>query len=120
MPSATQFQSWHERDVLDSTGAKVGKLDGIYTSDATGDADFALVREGILGNHLHFVPTAGAEMVGEDIQVAFDKETILAAPKVKVDEHLTEGEERRLWDHYGLQQPTASVSITRFVYVEVN
>ena len=60
MPSATELQSWHERDVLDSNGERVGKLDGIYTSDATGDAAFALVREGILGNHLHFVPTTGA------------------------------------------------------------
>ena len=43
-------------------------------------------------------------MVGEDVQVGFDKETVLAAPKVKVDEHLTEGEEHRLYDHYGLSE----------------
>ncbi len=119
MPSATELQSWHERDVLDSTGARVGKLDGIYTNDATGHAEFALVREGILGNHLHFVPTAGAEMVGEDVKIAFDKETVLAAPKVKVDEHLTEGEEHRLYDHYGLVKPEGGVTITRYVVIEL-
>jgi hypothetical protein len=119
MPSATDLQSWHERDVLDSEGQRVGKLDGIYTNDATGQAEFALVREGILGNHLHFVPTAGARMVGEDIQIAFSKEEVLAAPKVKVDEHLTEGEEHRLYDHYGLDKPAGGVTITRYVIIDL-
>ena len=120
MPSATELQSWHERDVLDSNGERIGKLDGVYNNDATGNAEFVLVREGILGNHLHFIPTAGAEMVGEDVKVGFDKETVLAAPKVKVDEHLTEGEEHRLYDHYGLSKPEGGVSITRVVVIDLS
>ncbi len=50
---------------------------------------------------------------------AFDKETVLAAPKVKVDEHLTEGEEHRLYDHYGLSKPEGGVSITRVVVIDL-
>jgi hypothetical protein len=119
MPSATQFQSWHERDVLDSEGQKIGKLDGIYTNDATEQAEFGLVREGIFGNHLHFFPLAGARMAGEDVQIAFPKEEVLAAPKVKVDEHLTPGEEHRLYDHYGLDKPDGGVTITRVVVIDL-
>ncbi len=119
MPSATELQSWHERDVLDSNGEHVGKLDGVYNNDATGNAEFVLVREGILGNHLHFVPTAGAEMVGEDIKVGFDKHTVLDAPKIKVGEHLTEDEEHRLYDHYGVSKPEGGVSITRVVVIDL-
>ncbi len=120
MPSAPEAQSWHERDVLDSNGVKVGKLDGIYTGDASGEVEFALVREGIFGIHQHFVPLAGAQVVGEDVQVAWDKDTIVDAPKVKADEHLSESEERRLWEHYGLDAPDVTVSITRLVVVELD
>ncbi len=120
MPSAPDLQSWHERDVLDSTGAKVGKLDGVYTGDASGDAEFLLLREGRFGNHLHFVPVEGAKAVGEDIQVAWDHDTIVDAPKVNADEHLSESEEARLWEHYGLDRPAGTVSITRFVYIELD
>ena len=119
MPSAPDLQSWHERDVLDSNGVKVGKLDGIYTGDDSSEAEFLLLREGIFGLHLHFVPVAGAKMVGENIQVAYDKDTIVDAPKVKADEHLSESEERRLWDHYGLDTPV-TVNITRFIYVDLD
>ena len=44
----------------------------------------------------------GADVVGNDIEVDYDKDIIKDAPRVDADGDLTPEEEQRLYDHYGL------------------
>jgi hypothetical protein len=102
MPGYPEFHNWLERSVQDSNGEDIGHADGIYADSRSEEPMFLLVKGGHFGVHLHFVPLEGAEMVGDDIKVAWDKETISRAPKIAADDSLSADEERRLFDHYGI------------------
>jgi hypothetical protein len=103
MPGYPEFHNWLERAVRDVNGEQIGHADGIYADTRTEEPTFLLVKGGLSGIHMHFVPLRGAELVGEDIKVSWDKDTISHAPKIAADDSLSPGEERRLFDHYGLQ-----------------
>jgi sporulation protein YlmC with PRC-barrel domain len=98
---------WHERDVVDRNGEKIGRVEDAYVDDATGEPAFLLI--------------AGAELVGDDtVRVAYDAGTVKAAPKVSADEHLEVDEERALFEHYGIgdQHPGDRVVLVAWdVYV---
>jgi hypothetical protein len=102
MPGYAEFHNWLERAVQDSNGEQIGHADGIYADSRTGEPTFLLVKGGLFGLHLHFVPLEGAQITGEDIKVAWDKDTISNAPKIAADDSLSSEEERRLFDHYGI------------------
>jgi hypothetical protein len=104
MPSASDLHNWAERAVLDSNGKEIGYADGFYNDDRTGEPAFMLVRGGLFGNHLHFVPLLDASHDGEQIKVAWDADTINHAPKVKAGDHLSPEEEQRLFSHYGISE----------------
>jgi len=104
MPGTADLHNWIERSVLDANDREIGHADGFYVDDRTGEPAFLLVKGGRFGLHLHFVPLQDAELVGDEaIKVAWDRETIEDAPKIGADDHLSPEEERRLFDHYGLQ-----------------
>lgn len=102
MPGYPEFHNWLERAVRDVNGEEIGHADGIYADNRNEEPTFLLVKGGLFGVHLHFVPLQGAELVGEAIRVAWDKGTISDAPKIAADDSLSAEEERRLFDHYGL------------------
>jgi hypothetical protein len=102
MPGYADFHNWLEKAVQDSNGEQIGHADGIYADNRSGEPTFLLVKGGPFGIHLHFVPLQGAQEVGEDIKVAWDKDTISHAPKISADDSLSAEEERRLFDHYGI------------------
>jgi sporulation protein YlmC with PRC-barrel domain len=112
---------WHERDVVDRNGEKIGRVEDAYVDDATGEPAFLLIGGGLFGMHKHFVPVAGAELVGDDtVRVAYDAGTVKDAPKVSADEHLEVDEERALFEHYGIgdQHPGDRVVLVAWdVYV---
>ena len=72
--------------------------------------------------HLHFVPLQGAEQAGEDIKVAWDKDTIANAPKISADDSLSPEEERQLFDHYSIhfgdepEEGAAVIILERWTY----
>ena len=119
MPSASDLHNWAERPVLDSSGKEIGYADGFYTDDRTGEPTFMLVRGGLFGSHLHFVPLLDAGHEGESLKVAWDADTINHAPKVKAGDHLTPEEEQRLFKHYGVGEEHQGdvIVLTRIVIV---
>jgi hypothetical protein len=48
------------------------------------------------------VPLAEADEAGDDIRVPYAKAQVKHAPQVDADGKLTQDEEARLYDHYGL------------------
>jgi uncharacterized protein (TIGR02271 family) len=89
--------------VYDSAGDKVGKVGQVYLDDQTQQPTWVTVSTGFFGTSETFVPIEGARFEGDDIHVGFDKAKIKDAPRVEVDQHLSETEEAELYRYYGLE-----------------
>jgi PRC-barrel domain len=102
MPDSDTVRAWEGRTMVDRDGTPVGSIRAIYLDDRTGKPEWALVNTGLFGTRVSFVPLSQAAETGGNVQVPYDKRLIRDAPNVDVDQHLSEGEERQLWRHYGL------------------
>ncbi len=90
------------RTVVDREGEKIGKIDELYFDDQGGQPEWALVNTGLFGTKKTFVPIKGASPAGEDLRLAVTKAQVKEAPSIDADEELSEVEERRLFEHYGV------------------
>ena len=95
-------------NVINTDGQKIGGIGTIYLDDTTGEPEWVTVKTGLLGTSESFVPLRGADVVGNDIQVGYDKDVVKDAPRVDADGDLTPEEEQRLYDHYGLTSTSSS------------
>ena len=99
MTSAYDFVG---RAVLDRDGEKLGTVKEIYDDRETGRPEWAAVAGGFLGLKSHFVPLADAAPSGEDLRLPITKSQVQDAPSVDPDGELSEHEEQRLFEHYGV------------------
>jgi uncharacterized protein (TIGR02271 family) len=104
------FRSWIGRKAVDRNGDKIGRIDDIYADDDTGQPEWLTVHTGMFGGHVSFVPLRGAQVQGDDLMVAYDKDQVKDAPRAEADGHLSEDEEDRLYDYYGMGAGYASTS----------
>jgi hypothetical protein len=95
-------------EVRTSTDEKVGKVGQVYLDDETGQPSWVTVRTGLFGTQESFVPLSSADLVGEDIVVPYDKETIKGAPRMETDASLSPQEEKRLYSYYFSASPIAA------------
>jgi uncharacterized protein (TIGR02271 family) len=103
MTQVTEAYDWRGRDIIDADGDKVGTLEELFRDEDTQEPEWAVVRTGMFGTKLSFVPIQGAEPRGEDVQVLFSKAQIKDAPRIDdSDGQLSQDEEARLYEHYGL------------------
>ncbi len=98
----TEAYEWEGRTLVGSDGEKIGKVAEVYTDQEGGQPEWALVNTGLFGTRSHFVPLAGASPHGEDVRVTVAKDQVKDAPSVEDDGQLSEDEERRLFEHYGV------------------
>jgi hypothetical protein len=98
------FEAWAGRDVLGPGGDRLGAVDQIFLDEATGTPEWVLVT---LDDGAAFVPLAGAIVEEQSIRVDQDAERIQAAPRPEAGETLSVGDERRLYEHYGLEYSQA-------------
>ena len=88
--------------VVAEHGDKVGSIGQIYVDDTTGAPNWVTVKTGLFGSAETFVPVENARLDGNDIVVAYTKDTIKAAPRVDADGSLSPEEEQTLYRHYGM------------------
>ncbi|MFD7713409.1 PRC and DUF2382 domain-containing protein [Streptomyces sp. NPDC059786] len=93
-----------EHPVYDAQGKKVGDAKHVFFDDATGRPEWVTVKTGLFGTHESFVPIREASLVEDHVEVPYPKDKIKDAPNVDVDNggHLSEDEEHRLYDYYGI------------------
>ena len=111
MPDIETVDTWQGRTLLDRDGDRIGTIDAIYLDDRTGQPEWALVNTGLFGTKSSFVPLAQAFQSDLDVLVPYEKQLVKDAPRVDPDQHLSEVEERQLWQHYGLDYDTADRSV---------
>ena len=101
------FAAWSGRDVLGPGGDRLGAVDTIFLDEATGVPEWVLVSR---DDGPAFVPLAGASVEGRAIRVEQDAERVAAAPRPEVGETLSVADEKRLYEHYGLEYSQAESS----------
>jgi uncharacterized protein (TIGR02271 family) len=111
VPDIETVDTWQGRTLLDRDGGRIGTIDAIYLDDRTGQPEWALVNTGLFGTKSSFVPLAQAFQSDLDVLVPYDKHLVKDAPRVDPDRHLSEAEERQLWQHYGLDYDTTDRSV---------
>jgi sporulation protein YlmC with PRC-barrel domain len=92
-------------EVRTSSGEKIGKVGQVYLDDETGEPSWVTVKTGLFGTQESFVPLSSADLLGEDIVVPYDKETIKGAPRMETDASLSPQEEKRLYSYYFSASP---------------
>jgi hypothetical protein len=101
------FAAWPGRDVVGPDGERLGAVEQIFLDEATGVPEWVLVS---LGDDSAFVPLAGASVEETSIRVDQDRAHVEAAPRPEPAETLSVGDERRLYEHYGLAYSQAESS----------
>lgn len=102
MSEFTDAYDWGDREVVDSDGEKIGKVDEVYLDTPSGEPEWLSVNTGLFGMKSSFVPLQGADPSGGNVRVAYTKDQVKDAPNVTPDAELSTEEEQRLWSHYGL------------------
>jgi len=106
MSETTEAYDFRGRTLLDHDGEKIGKIDELYYDESGGQPEWALVNTGLFGTKKTFVPIRDASPAGEDLQVPVTKDQVKDAPRVDVDQELSEKQERQLFDHYEVPYTT--------------
>ncbi len=109
MITREQIPTVLDHPVHDAEGAKIGDARHVFLDDTTGQPEWVSVKTGMFGSHESFVPIHDAALVGDHLEVPFARELVKHAPHADVDAggHLSEQEEHRLYDHYGIDWDTS-------------
>ena len=98
------FSAWAGRDVVGPDGDRLGAVDTIFLDEATGVPEWVLVGR---DDGPAFVPLAGASVEERAIRVGQDAGRVAAAPRPEAAETLSVADEKRLYEHYGLEYSQA-------------
>lgn len=94
---------WQGKDLVDSEGRKIGKLEDVYVDVETDEPMFGTVKEGLFARHLTFVPLRGLTIGPDGLQVAVSKEQVEDAPNIDMHgDELFQTGESALYHHYEL------------------
>ncbi|WP_413759469.1 DUF2382 domain-containing protein [Streptomyces sp. MMBL 11-3] len=104
MITQDQIPAVLEHPVYDAEGSKIGNANHVFFDDATGRPEWVSIKTGFFGTNESFVPIREAIMVEDHLEVPYPKGKVKDAPNVDVDSggHLSEAEEVRLYEYYGI------------------
>ena len=103
MIAENDIQQIEGSDVYGTDGDKIGRAGQVYLDDETGRPEWVTVNTGLFGTNESFIPLTQAELGEQGVTVPFTKASVKDAPNVDPDEgHLSQDEERALYEHYGL------------------
>ena len=101
MIHSADIREWRNRDVVDSTGHKIGVLEAVYVDTSTDAPAMATVRTGLpTRQRLVFVPLDEATLGPGYVQVAHPKALVRKAPSMGLDDVLPIEREPEVFKHY--------------------
>jgi uncharacterized protein (TIGR02271 family) len=106
MAQAQDILTWRGKNLVDTSGSKIGSIEEIYEDTDTGQPEWALVHTGLFGTKSTFVPLRDASQQGDSITVPYDKSLVKDAPGIEREGELSRDEEQRLYQHYSLDYGT--------------
>jgi uncharacterized protein (TIGR02271 family) len=102
MTTLSEVQTWKGRTLYGPGEEKIGEIADVYLDRQTDEPEWLAVKSGLFGSNLSFVPIREATSGGDGVTVPYDKAQVKDAPNVEADGELSEEEERRLYEHYGV------------------
>ena len=102
MSTLEDIRRWRGMDVHGEGEENIGEIVDVYLDEGTGEPAWLAVKTGMFGSKVNFVPIARAVRDEDHIDVPFTKDTVKDAPNVEADGELSAGEERRLYEYYGV------------------
>jgi len=106
MAMAQDILTWRGKNLVDTSGSKIGTIEEIYEDTDTGQPEWALVHTGLFGTKSTFVPLRDASQQGDGVTVPYDKSLVKDAPGIEREGELSRDEEQRLYQHYNLDYGT--------------
>jgi uncharacterized protein (TIGR02271 family) len=103
MPITQNVREWIDHDLVDSKHDKIGKINEVYVDRQTGEPKFVAVKTGLLGSNVSLVPIEEGQAHEDQVAVPYSKDQVKDAPDIDADAELSEAEEQRLYEHYGLR-----------------
>jgi hypothetical protein len=97
-----EFMNWTDRDLVDSTGDKIGKVDGLYYDETTGQPEWLLVKTGLFGTKKTFVPADQVHVSGDHLMTSLSKDRVKDAPSIDDEEMVNDDDQRQLYSYYGM------------------
>jgi PRC-barrel domain protein len=86
-------------------GSKVGTIGQVYLDDYYDEPEWVTVNTGLFGTSESFVPLSEARIDDGVVTVPYSKDKIRKAPNISDSGHLSEAEERNLYDYYEIGYP---------------
>jgi hypothetical protein len=107
MTQAIEWVAYQGRLLYDPDSNAIGAIEEFYIDREDGKPVWALVYTGPDGTHLAFVPLREARIYGdgEDLQVSVTGDEVRDAPSIEDGGELSQDDERRLYQHYGMPYP---------------
>jgi uncharacterized protein (TIGR02271 family) len=95
-------------DVMDSSGSKIGSVDGVWVDDATNDLEFVAVKTGMLFGKNHIIPLQDAQVDNgsQSIQLPYPADQVKDAPSFDTNAQLSPDDEQQVYNYYGMQRTT--------------
>jgi uncharacterized protein (TIGR02271 family) len=103
MSSTQNVREWIDQDLVDSNHDKIGKINEVYVDRQTGEPKFVAVKTGLLGSNVSLVPIEESQAHDDQVAVPYSKDRVKDAPGIDADAELSEADEQRLYEHYGLR-----------------
>jgi stress response protein YsnF len=94
---------WRGRTVVDRNGERIGTLEELYL-DERDEPAWATVRAGFLGRRSSLVPLGDMTLVGEELEVPYDRQRVEEAPDIEPSEQVADEDADRLRRHYGVEE----------------
>jgi hypothetical protein len=93
-------------DVHDQLGRKVGQVQRVYAHGGEGDAMWVTVEVsgGLFESRTVFLPLARLKDEDGDVHVPYSKQFLEDAPEVEQGDELSEEDDKRLRDYYGVDR----------------
>jgi len=110
MISTDHINNLQGATVVGANGERIGDVGQVLVDTATGQPEWVSVRTGMFGTHETLVPISEASLQSDQLSVPFTKDQIKSAPRIAPDQDLSQDDESRLYQHYGLDYSTASSS----------
>jgi uncharacterized protein (TIGR02271 family) len=102
----TQARQLIGQELRATDGTKIGKVGQVYVDDHDDAPEWVTVNTGLFGSRESFVPLAEARLTDDGLVVPYGKDQVKNAPGTAEDGHLSEEEERALYEHYGVAYTT--------------
>lgn len=99
---------WVDRRMCDRHGVVVGLIVGVYDAPETHRPFWLAVATGFFGTRIGVVPLRGASLLGEDVIVPHDHQTISSAPQVSLVAEVTRSDHDHLTKYYRQSGTTVS------------